>query len=96
MLITDKESFIRLQKLNQLALTEEESSRVIEFFTAKNAEIAAMDAVDTENVERMVHVMPMLTVVREDKEIKLYTRDELQKSAPESYEGYWQVPRLVE
>ncbi len=96
MLITDKESFIRLQKLNQLALTEEESARVIEFFTAKNAEIAAMEAVDTENVERMVHVMPMLTVVREDKEIKLFTRDELQKSAPESYEGYWQVPRLVE
>ncbi len=96
MLITDKESFIRLQKLNQLALTEEESAATIAFFEAKNAEIAAMDAVDTENVERMVHVMPMLTVVREDKEIKLYTRDELQKSAPESYEGYWQVPRLVE
>ena len=96
MLITDKESFIRLQKLNQLALTEEECAKVIEFFTAKNAEIAAMDAIDTENVERMVHVMPMTTVVREDKEIKLFTRDELQKSAPESYEGYWQVPRLVE
>lgn len=96
MLITDKESFIRLQKLNQLALTEKESAATIAFFEAKNAEIAAMDAVDTENVERMVHVMPMFTVVREDKEIKLFTRDELQKSAPESYEGYWQVPRLVE
>ena len=96
MLITDKESFARLKKLNQLALTEKEDVAVIEFFTARNADIKAMDAVDTENVERMVHIMPMVTVVREDKEIKLFTRDELQKSAPESYEGYWQVPRLVE
>lgn len=96
MLITDKESFSRLQKLNQLALTEKEAEETIAFFTQKNADIAAMDAVDTSDVERMVHVMPMVTVVREDKEIKLFTRDELQKSAPESYEGYWQVPRLVE
>ncbi|MBQ2765803.1 MAG: Asp-tRNA(Asn)/Glu-tRNA(Gln) amidotransferase subunit GatC [Clostridia bacterium] len=96
MLITDKESFLRLQKLNQLALTEAEETAVLAFFSARNADIAAMDTVDTENVERMVHVMPMETVVREDKEIKLFTRDELQKAAPESYEGYWQVPRLVE
>lgn len=96
MLITDKESFSRLKKLNQLALSEAEDADTLAFFTAKNAEIAAMDAVDTENVERMVHVMPMVTVVREDKEIKLFTRDELQASAPEAYEGYWQVPRLVE
>ncbi len=96
MLITDKESFKRLQKLNQLALTEKEEADVLAFFTARNEDIIALGAVDTENVERMVHVMPMETVVREDKEIKLFTRDELQKSAPESYEGYWQVPRLVE
>ena len=96
MLITDKESFKRLQKLNQLALTEKEEADAIAFFTARNEDITALGAINTENVERMVHVMPMETVVREDKEIKLFTRDELQKSAPESYEGYWQVPRLVE
>ena len=27
---------------------------------------------------------------------RVFTRDQLQASAPESYEGYWQVPRLVE
>lgn len=96
MLITDKESFSRLKRLNQLALTDKEDADTLAFFAARNADIAAMDAVDTENVERMVHVMPMVTVVREDREIKLFTRDELQKSAPESYDGYWQVPRLVD
>lgn len=96
MLITDKESFARLKRLNQLALTDKEDADTLAFFAARNADFSAMEAVDTENVQPMVHVMPMVTVVREDKEIKLFTRDELQASAPEAYEGYWQVPRLVE
>jgi len=40
--------------------------------------------------------MPIYTVVREDKVIKKYSREDLQKGAPETTEGYWQVPRLVE
>lgn len=96
MLITDKEAFLRLCRLNQLRLTDAEEASVLGFFKAKNEEFAVLDKIDTENVERMVHVMPLETVVREDREIKLFTRDELQKSAPESYDGYWQVPRLVE
>jgi len=63
---------------------------------AREADIKLLDAIDTENVERMVHVMPIMTVVREDKEIKNFTRDELQKGAPETMDGYWQVPRVVE
>ncbi len=92
----DKETLRRLLKLNQLALTEEESARVLDFFAKEGAKFDTLSAIDTEAVERMVHVMPILTVVRDDAEKKLFTRDELQASAPETYEGYWQVPRLVE
>ena len=52
--------------------------------------------IDTEQVERMVHVRPIATVVREDVAKKLFTRDDLQKGAPETMDGYWQVPRVVE
>ena len=62
----------------------------------KSKEAEALSEIDTEGVERMVHVMPIMTVVREDKVIKNFTRDELQQSAPETTDGYWQVPRLVE
>lgn len=86
----------RLEKLNQLALTDKEEEAFLDFYAKKQAEMKELDAVDTENVERMVHVLPILTVVREDKEIKLFTRDELQKDAPETMDGYWQVPRVVE
>ena len=86
----------RLEKLNQLQLTDEQETAFLEFWAKQEKEAEALSEIDTENVERMVHVMPIMTVVREDKEIKNFTRDELQKSAPETNDGYWQVPRLVE
>lgn len=86
----------RLEKLNQLSLTEEQETEFLEFWAKQDKETEALSEIDTENVEIMVHVMPIMTVVREDKEIKYFTRDELQQSAPETTDGYWQVPRLVE
>ena len=86
----------RLQKLNQLKLTEAEECDMLGFFEKQKAEMETLCAIDTESVERMVHVMPILTVVREDVVIKNFTREELQAGAPETMDGYWQVPRLVE
>ena len=92
----DREVLRRLEKLNQLRLTEQEKDSFLGFFEKQTAEMAVMNAIDTENTERMVHVLPVMTVVREDKVIKNFSREELQKGAPETTEGYWQVPRLVE
>lgn len=92
----DIKTLERLQKLNQLNLTEEETAKILSFFetAAKDAEI--LDTVNTDNVERMVYVMPMTNIIREDIAKKLFTRDQLQEQAPESMDGYWQVPRLVD
>ena len=90
------ETLKRLQKLNQLRLTEAEEAALLSFFAAREEEMALLNSIDTESVERMVHVMPIETVVREDKVIKNFTREELQKGAPETTDGYWQVPRLVD
>ena len=82
--------------LNQLSLTEAQKEDVIAFFAKRDAELSVLDRIDTANVERMVHVMPIMTVVREDKVIQSFTREDLQKGAPETDEGYWCVPRVVE
>lgn len=92
----NEEILRRLQILNQLKLTEDEKAKMLNFFQMQDKEITRLGEIDTENVERMVHVMPMNNVIREDVEKKLFTRDELQAAAPEAYDGYWQVPRLVE
>lgn len=92
----DREILRRLEKLNQLQLTEQEKEAFLAFYAKQESEMDVVNAINTDDIERMVHVMPILTVVREDKVIKKYTREELQKGAPETTEGYWQVPRLVE
>lgn len=90
------EILYRLEKLNQLSLTDEQKADVLGFFAKQEQEIEKLYSVDTEQVERMVHVMPLTTVVREDVEIKKFERDDLQKGAPETTDGYWQVPRTVD
>lgn len=92
----DAETLRKLEMLNQLSLTDAQKADVISFFEKREQETKALDEINTENTERMVHVMPIMTVVREDVVSKPYTAEELQKGAPETDEGYWCVPRVVE
>ncbi|MBE6949098.1 MAG: Asp-tRNA(Asn)/Glu-tRNA(Gln) amidotransferase subunit GatC [Ruminococcaceae bacterium] len=92
----DREALRRLEKLNQLQLNDEQKEDVLAFFADQYDRIDKLSAIDTEQVERMVHVMPIFTVVRDDVAVQPFTRDQLQKDAPETMDGYWQVPRLVE
>ncbi len=92
----DREILRRLEMLNQLRLTEEQKDDVIAFFADREKDLEALEKIDTAEVERMVHVMPIMTVVREDKAVQLFERDALQEGAPETDEGYWCVPRVVE
>ena len=92
----DRKTLRLLEMLNQLSLTEEQKDEVIGFFSERDEQHKSLDEIDTSNVERMVHVMPIMTVVREDVVYKQYTRDELQAGAPETDEYYWCVPKVVE
>ncbi len=92
----DKETLRKLEMLNQLSLTDKQKDGVISFINDREADAKELDAIDTENVERMVHVMPILTVVREDVVKQNFSREELQQDAPETDEGYWCVPKVVE
>ena len=92
----DRETLRRLELLNQLSLTEAQKDDVIAFFAEREDDLLKLEKIDTENVERMVHVMPIMTVVREDVVSQPFTREALQAGAPETDEGYWCVPRVVE
>lgn len=92
----EKEALLKLEKLNQLQLTEAQKDAVLSFMAQQYRQIDKLDAIDTGSVEPMVHVLPIFTVVREDITYQNFTRDQLQENAPETMDGYWQVPRLVE
>jgi len=90
-----RSTFSNAQQLNQIVLTEEEETVMQGIFDSmKNAE-AALKNIDTENVEEMVHVMPMTNVLREDERKQPFSREELLEGAPERSEDSWIVPRLV-
>ena len=90
-----RSTFSNAQQLNQLALDEKEEALVQNIFKAMNEKEAVLASVDTENVEEMVHVMPMTNVLREDARKQPFTRESLLEGAPERSDDSWQVPRLV-
>ena len=92
----DKEMLRRLELLNQLSLSDSEKDEIISFFDKREEDLKKLDSIDTSSVERMVHVMPIMTVVREDVVKQIVSREDLQKGAPETDEGYWCVPKVVE
>lgn len=92
----DRETLRKLAMLNQLSLTEEQKESVTDFFAKRDVELEVLNKIDTENVERMVHVRPIETVIREDVIDQKFAREDLQKGAVDTDEGYWCVPRVVE
>ena len=92
----ERDTLRRLEMLNQLSLTDAQKEDVIAFFADRDKELAILEAIDTSDTERMVHVMPIMTVVREDVVSQPFSREALQQGAPETDEGYWCVPRVVE
>jgi len=92
----DKNRLEGLASVNQLRLEEKEEDIIVSVFSKLEEKAEKLTAYDLENVEPMVHVISLTNVLREDECIKKFSRDDLQKDAPEEMDGYWQVPRLVE
>ena len=90
-----RSTFSNDQQLNQLSLSEKEESDMQDIFKMMKAHEEALKEIDTENVEEMVHVMPMNNVLREDVRDQKFSRESLLEGAPERSEDSWQVPRLV-
>jgi aspartyl/glutamyl-tRNA(Asn/Gln) amidotransferase C subunit len=94
-----KETMLSLEQLNKLSLSEAEKEQVLDFFAMLEKGEEKLTQIDTEGLKVLVHLSELsnlYNVLREDKAEKAYTRDELQEQAPEAYDGYWQVPRLVD
>ena len=92
----DRDTLLDLEHLNQLSLTPQEQDEMLAFFAAREADWETLAQIDTGNVERMVHVRPMVNVLREDVASQPFSREDLLAQAPESMDGYWQVPQILQ
>lgn len=84
-----------LESLNEFRLTQAEEEKMMALFDSMNRKEAALGELDTENVEVMVHCMPMVNVFREDERVQHFERNALLEGAPEHNDESWIVPRLV-
>lgn len=91
----DRDTLSRLEQLNQLSLTDQEQEAMLAFFDARKADWDALAQINTDDVERMVYVRPMVNVLREDVASQPFDREDLLAQAPESSDGYWQVPQVL-
>ncbi len=91
-----RSTFSNAQQLNQLALTKEEEETMQGIYDMMSKNEKKLGEYDTENIEEMVHPMPMTNVLREDARKQDFSRDSLLEGAPEHSEDSWQVPRLVQ
>ena len=55
-----------MEELNEMALTPSEKDRMIKIFTDMAVYENRLQGIDTENIEIMIHVMPLSNVLRED------------------------------
>ena len=92
---TKRSTFSNAQQLNQLSLTDDEEALMQDVFASMKEKEEKLKDVNTENVEEMVHVMPMTNVLRDDVRSQPFSRESLLEGAPERSEDSWQVPRLV-
>ena len=90
-----RSTFSNAQQLNQLSLTEEEDANMQNIFKTMKEHEEALKNIDTENVEEMIHVMPMENVLRRDERKQEFSRESLLEGAPQHSVDSWQVPRLV-
>jgi aspartyl-tRNA(Asn)/glutamyl-tRNA(Gln) amidotransferase subunit C len=58
--------------------------------------VAQMDSVDTDNVEPMAHPMEMIQRLREDMVTEIDQRDHFQQVAPQTENGLYLVPKVIE
>ncbi len=91
-----REEVLRIAKLARLSLSDEE----ITLYTYQLGDILnyvqKLNELDVEAVEPMKHVLDMVNVLREDKNLPSLSREDVLNNAPEHDGEFFKVPRVLE
>ncbi|MGI9533785.1 MAG: Asp-tRNA(Asn)/Glu-tRNA(Gln) amidotransferase subunit GatC [Thermodesulfobacteriota bacterium] len=74
---------------NELELFTGQLGRILDY-------IEDLNELDTENIEPTSHVLEISTPLREDKVTQLISVDEALANAPETNDGFFIVPKVIE
>lgn len=82
--------------LSRLQLSSAERERAQNELSQILGYFEALSELDTEGVEPTMHALPVQNVLRRDEVRAGLTREQALQNAPESADGMFQVPRVVE
>lgn len=82
--------------LSRLALTDEEVERFSEQLDEILGYVEKLNELDTSEVEPLLHALGASNVFREDRAGESIPRKEMLRNAPDTAEGCYKVPRIIE
>jgi len=85
-----------LESLSKINLTDDEKNTAAEFFDFWIEKFDLLENIDTENIEPLITVSSLENVMREDISHKMVSVEKLLENAPEQYNNYFVVPRILE
>lgn len=92
----DKAEVEKIAHLARLHISEADTEEVTTRITDILTLIDQMKTVDTESVEPLAHPLDMVQRLRADVVTEINTREQLQALAPESQDGLYLVPKVIE
>jgi aspartyl-tRNA(Asn)/glutamyl-tRNA(Gln) amidotransferase subunit C len=90
------ETIGHVANLARLNLTEKEKERLTKDMENIISYVDKLNELDTSNIEPTAHVMPVRNVFREDLAKNSYDREKILANAPQSEDGCFKVPKVVE
>lgn len=91
-----REDVEHIAKLAKLDLTEAEKDSMEDQLGAILEYMEKLDELDTDDVEPLSHVMELTNVFREDTAGESLERETALANAPESKDGFFIVPKVIE
>jgi len=86
----------KLAHLSRLQLNDSEAEAMKQDLTKILDFVAAIEAMDLEGIEPLVHMTDRENVLREDEPEAVMTHAQAMKNAPDADSDYFRVPRVVE
>ncbi len=88
-----------VRQVAQLARLELSDQEVVQFSTQLSAimdYIERLNELNTDNVEPLVHCLPVYNVFRADEVLPSLTQEQALANAPDAENGYFKVPKILE
>lgn len=86
----------RVAQLARLEFSAEEEERMAEELSRILDYVEKLEELDTSGVPPMSHVLDVTNVFRADEVEARIDQDQALEPAPETKEGYFQVPKVIE